>query len=243
MIKNSKILFLFGIFLILTSNICADFSNKDFQNANESYKNGNFEESIKLYKKIIFDGYYSSELFYNLSNAYYRLGKIGQSLVYIEKAYKLTPRDSDIRYNRNILLIRTGDKDSLLYKCISFFSINEIFFINLSLYILFFINLFVWYYYKENWFYWFKFIIMNLLILFLILGFISYKEIFSRKYGVVITSYANIYSEPKENSTIGFTASNGKKLEILNKNDSWYEVGEKTKALKGWIKKEDVEVI
>jgi len=43
-----------------------------------------FDEAVKLYNQIIDNGYEGAELYYNLGNAYFRLGKLGYAILYYE---------------------------------------------------------------------------------------------------------------------------------------------------------------
>lgn len=70
-----------------------------FQKGNENYMKGEYQETINIFESIIAKGYEGKSLFYNLGNAYIRVGKIGTAILYYEKAKKLSPSDDDINYN------------------------------------------------------------------------------------------------------------------------------------------------
>lgn len=91
-----KILFLL---LIITNTIAAQSVDSLFVDANELYRNGEFEKAIEKYKKIETTEKISSELFYNLGNAYYKLNKVGPSIFYYEKALKINPLNEDVKNN------------------------------------------------------------------------------------------------------------------------------------------------
>lgn len=82
-----------------------------FQEANELYAEGNYDEAAELYKRILASGYHSASLYYNLGNAYYRSGKIPPSILNYERALLLAPGDEDIRSNLD--LARTQIKDRI----------------------------------------------------------------------------------------------------------------------------------
>ena len=90
--------FLF-LLLIITNTVFAQNTEELFKNANDLYKNDKLEASIKLYEQIEAQGLVSSELFYNLANAYYKLNKVGPSIYYYEKALKLNPLNEDAANN------------------------------------------------------------------------------------------------------------------------------------------------
>ncbi len=71
--------------------------------AEEAYQNGNFAKAIKEYEQLLADGYKSSDLHYNLGNAYYRARDLGRAVLHLEKAALLNPRDKDIRHNLKVV--------------------------------------------------------------------------------------------------------------------------------------------
>ena len=70
-----------------------------YNQGNEYYRKGDFENAVKSYKSLVDEGIKNPYLFYNLGNAYYRLGKRGMALLYYKRAYYLLPSDTDIRNN------------------------------------------------------------------------------------------------------------------------------------------------
>ena len=70
-----------------------------FEQANTLYNEGKFTEAIKQYESIIDNDKHSSELYFNLANAHYKLNNIAPSIYYYEKAALLNPNDKDIENN------------------------------------------------------------------------------------------------------------------------------------------------
>jgi tetratricopeptide (TPR) repeat protein len=54
---------------------------------------------LESYLSIRDAGYESGELYYNIGNAYFKLGDLGRAIVNYERAVKLMPRDEDARAN------------------------------------------------------------------------------------------------------------------------------------------------
>ncbi len=52
-----------------------------------------------MYDSIEQSGMVSAKLYYNMGNAYFKVGKIGKSILYYSKAQKLAPGDKDIEHN------------------------------------------------------------------------------------------------------------------------------------------------
>jgi tetratricopeptide (TPR) repeat protein len=80
------------------------------QNGNLLYQQKQYDKAAESYEKVLSSGYESDVLYFNLGNAYYKLGKLGYAILNYEKAHKLNPRDEDIQYNLRIASARTVDK-------------------------------------------------------------------------------------------------------------------------------------
>lgn len=99
------------IFVLLVCNFAsAQSSDEMIKQAANAYKNEEYEKAVRIYKQILDKNIESPELYYNLGNSYYRLGKLGYAVLYFEKALKLDPDDEDTKYNLMISQARTIDK-------------------------------------------------------------------------------------------------------------------------------------
>ena len=88
------------LLFVLISNILVSQTPEDlFGKGNIAYKDGKFQEAIDFYERIESQGLVSSELFYNLGNAYYKLNKVGPSIFYYEKALQLNPNNEEVKNN------------------------------------------------------------------------------------------------------------------------------------------------
>jgi tetratricopeptide (TPR) repeat protein len=74
-------------------------AQEDFFEANRAYKNDQFQEAVDGYLKLIENGIENGHLYYNLGNAYYRLGDLGKAILFFERARLLLPRDDDLIFN------------------------------------------------------------------------------------------------------------------------------------------------
>ncbi len=87
------------IIIITLSNFTFAQNNELFTKGNALYNDGKYQEAIGSYERILDSGEHSSELYFNLANAYYKLNRIAPSIYYYEKAKQLSPRDEDIDNN------------------------------------------------------------------------------------------------------------------------------------------------
>lgn len=99
--------FSFVLMILMLMPLSANAITK--QNADDEYAKGNYQQAIKDYQEILKTGV-SSEIYYNLGNAYYRTDNITQALLAYERALQLSPGDNDIRYNLQYARSKTIDK-------------------------------------------------------------------------------------------------------------------------------------
>ena len=99
--------FSFVLMILMLMPLSANAITK--QNADDEYAKGNYQQAIKDYQEILKTGV-SSEIYYNLGNAYYRTDNITQALLAYERALQLSPGDKDIRFNLQYARSKTIDK-------------------------------------------------------------------------------------------------------------------------------------
>lgn len=98
-----------AVLVSLVGSAFAQSNDELFHQANQQYKQGNFEQSASLYNQILTQGYESATLYYNLGNAEYRLGNLGAAILNYERAHRLAPNDNDIQANLDFARSKTTD--------------------------------------------------------------------------------------------------------------------------------------
>lgn len=78
--------------------------------ADSAYNSKNYTEAADLYKTIIKEYGVSSDIYYNLGNTYFRMGKIAQSVLAYERALKIDPSNKDARINLDFVNTTLEDK-------------------------------------------------------------------------------------------------------------------------------------
>ena len=78
--------------------------------ANKLYLSGHYENAVSVYEKVTQERLASPILYYNLGNAYFKLGNMPMAILYYEKAQKLAPADADIAHNIRLANTRIVDK-------------------------------------------------------------------------------------------------------------------------------------
>lgn len=95
--------------LVLLLLSCFGFANTTYEEGNQSYKDGNFEQAIQKYQEVLEQGEFG-EVRYNLGNAFYKVGDIPNAILNYEKALKKQPNDPDIKHNLDIANLQVVDK-------------------------------------------------------------------------------------------------------------------------------------
>lgn len=100
----------FLLLLIPGLGRCGSTPDQLFQQGNEAYKSGQYQQAVEAYSAILQSGMECHELYYNLGNAYYRLDEYGQAILCYERALRLRPNSSDARQNLVLAQSRTEDE-------------------------------------------------------------------------------------------------------------------------------------
>jgi tetratricopeptide (TPR) repeat protein len=221
-----------------------------FVQAENAYKEGNFEEAIKNYEEILKAGRESGDIYFNLGNAYYRLGKYGKAVLEYERAKAFIPRDGDLSYNLKMALKQAGDppefkQDTLLQRAVSehinFYTRDEmVFIIVLSLLLAGVLHLLSMALH-------FPAGLRNLSIVFCLTVFLVFAAGFILKLQyedglAIMTDNASAKFEPTENSTIHYELLQGSKARLIKTEDNWAKI-ERMDGRLGWVPAEKLETI
>src|SRR6266478_8107276 len=75
----------------------------DFTKANQEYAQGHFKEAISGYEALVRAGQWSANLFYDLGNAYFRVGDFGRAILNYERALALDRHHPEADANLRIV--------------------------------------------------------------------------------------------------------------------------------------------
>ena len=239
-----KILILIFYVLMYSSVFCQDNVDKFF-NANEYYSDQEYLSSIELYEEILLNVEHE-DVYYNLGNAYYRAGDIGNSIWAYERALKLSPRDSDTIFNINYL--RTMVRDKIippndmyiisLYKTLMLkFKLSDlIIFVGLLsvfLSIKYIINSYSNVLKSFNSI--INYAIFTLIIALSWMALDKYWNVSDKYHGVIVTSAVDVRSSPlNRGENIVFRIHEGTKVEIQYTQSGWSEIV-LLDGKKGWV--------
>ena len=81
-----------------------------YARAARNYDGGEFAGAAIQYDSLLQMGYGSSEVYFNLGNAHFRSGSIGEAIWAYRSAAELSPRDLDIQANLNVARLVVRDR-------------------------------------------------------------------------------------------------------------------------------------
>lgn len=216
------------------------------QRAEESYRQGKFSAALGLYEEELKNRPNDPFLYYNIGNCYFKMGSKGLAAANYYRAFKLAPRDADIRHNLSLALAAGGERfvpagmPAALHKAFFSLSYNEI-------KGLFFLLLWLCCTLGSVWLVKRKFghaMILALLAFVLCGGWMWWRHTLETEpLAVVAAPSAEIRSGPGANFPASASAAQGHLLLVVDEKDSWFEVIVKSQGLKGWVEKSAVERI
>lgn len=223
--------------------------------AEEYYRNAQFDEAIKIYEQLINDGYEGTSLYFNLANSYYRIGKLGYGILNYERALKLSPSDEDVKHNLAFANLSTVDRIQPLP---SFFlfewweSLLASMTVNGWTYLayLFFITLiiFISFYFFAKTIFQQKLILfsgLGMLTVFLIILSLLIVKINREENvigGVVIEQSVTVKTSPDEKGTDAFVIHEGLKVNLEDRIDNWLKI-KLADGKVGWVENNEIEKI
>ncbi len=231
----------------------SDFLNYqyNFFLANRLYKEGQYKEAIGEYTKIINNGFESGNIYYNIGNSYFKLGKLGKAILNYERARRLIPRDGDLEANyryalslvkSNVASPRVNILLRLLYRFRDSFTIDELTIILFVLYILLIVTAGLWVFFRRKKTYFITascaLVLMFGVVLFCLIQRISLLK----REAVVVSEFADAKYEPFDKGTNYFVLYEGMKVIILRCEDNWCKV-RRSDGRSGWVKKKSLEKI
>lgn len=223
-----------------------------FYLANKLYEQGRYEEAVFEYKKIIEKGYQSGPLYYNLGNCYFKLGSLGKTILYYEKAKRLIPHDPESRFNYNYVQSLLEDKIELPRKnwftrgfleIVDFFSFSKwlgfIITIWLILIISIIINIFIPGFRKA-----FRYtgIGLSVFLIIFISCAITRHNIYSSPTAIILAKEVPVRYGPGEAEVEAFLLHEGTKVEIKKTQENWSQI-QLSDGKSGWLPKDAVEWI
>jgi len=251
-----RFLLLFS-FLTVVLAASAGSEEKDFKKANGLYEEGYYDSARVEYTKLEDAGFYSSELYQNLGNTYFKLDDIAHSIWYFERALKLSPGNEEIIHNLKLANRKVTDKKennnvdesvqlsdwvldtaggnasswgtwSIIWSCLTFCFLGAFLFLKKPLF-------------KRITFFSSMFGIV-LIGLSAWIAWLHDDRVNTISEAIIFEPSAELMTEPTVNSSVAFVLHEGTKVKLESETTDWYEVTFMEGRV-GWIKKEFVKEI
>ncbi|MBR5638773.1 MAG: tetratricopeptide repeat protein [Muribaculaceae bacterium] len=254
--RNRLIIFLTLVLMAVT----ALASGIDYiDQGNKAYDQKKYKKAIEMYERALRDGE-STQLRYNLGNAYYRLNDRAHAILNYEKALKLEPGNSDARFNLKFVNEKAKINETtgsnyfinLLSGLVSHISSNSWAIIAVLLFMLMLAGIACYRIASSvalQKIGFFGAIVLGFLtLLALASSYYMYHHTSKTIYAIVMTDKAPANKSPRQGEKEEFKLPSGTKVEIVdsldnkNSNDGiWYKI--ETSNKNGWMKKADLEII
>ena len=245
------------LFLIVCSGFSTSASSYSgiISEGNKAYSEGKYNAAIELYQQVVSKGFESSELYYNLGNAFFKSKNYASALLYLEKARKLDPSDDKIDFNIQVCNTKIMDKIEELpqpfYKrwIVQFrqwFSMDI--WATMSVVFLFLFFIFIAIYLMANTIrirkitFWAGLIFVCISIVAGINAYNQYSNIHLAREAIIFEPTVNVKSSPDAGSQDIFVIHEGTKVSITDKVGIWIEV-RIANGSDGWIQETAAEVI
>lgn len=248
---------LFYILLLLAFVHSVSFADIKslMEKGNEYYKNNHYQLAIDEYSKLVSDGYQGASLFYNLGNAYYRLGKVGYAILYYEKAIKLAPGDEDIKHNLQLAKLNLKDKVDALPPFFIFniwegllaaFSVTGWSYVVYIVFIILLLTLLSYFFSRtitqQRLSFFTGVFILFLFFLSIALLAVKMNKEYNIKSIIIVEPSVIVKSEPNNSSKDEFQIHEGLKARLEDKVDDWIKIRLEDGKI-GWISEKNARII
>ncbi|MCC7262968.1 MAG: tetratricopeptide repeat protein [Candidatus Latescibacteria bacterium] len=222
-----------------------------FNQGNEHYRQGEYPQARESYLAVVAAGIADPQVYYNLGNACFKAGRLGEAVLWYERARRLAPRDADLlanlRFAEGLRLDQTGPAGGVgqwLEEVYLFPTLDELSLV-FSLVFLAACGLGGWRLWQRTWGTWWR---LGLFAGALCLAVIAGIYLGARYYGqaqaqaVVIAAEVSARSAPDPAQTPVFVVHEGTRLALIRSEGEWLLV-RLPGGLSGWVPAGAVEAI
>ncbi len=82
-----------------------------YNGGNAFYREGDFEAARRSYLEAVATGIEDARLYYNLGNACFKLSRLGEAVLWYERARRLAPHDEDVEANLHFANLVKKDRE------------------------------------------------------------------------------------------------------------------------------------
>ncbi len=231
------------------------FCRTAWDEGNRAYIDGDYRKAVECYTSIIDRNRYSMKLYYNLADAYFKVGEMGRAILYYNKALKLAPSNDDVRYNLAIAEAQTKDKIAVVpefflnrwmrgirntMSCTAWSILSLAAFAAVLAFALMFLlsgRTAV----RKTGFYG-AIAALTIFIATTSFALAERRDMLQREQAIVMSSAISVKSSPDRSATDLFVLHEGTKVRIATEIDGWYEIVI-ADGKKGWTESRNIEQI
>ena len=243
------------LLMSVVASVTAQTSTERWEAGNKAYIEGNYDKAIEEYTAILDGGEYSMKLYYNLANAYFKMGATGKAILYYNKALRIAPSQEDVRHNLALAESQTKDRIAVIpeffinrwlrtvrnsMSCMAWSILSLVWFgVLLAFGVLFLLASQVR---------WRKLGFYGALCAFLLFvattsfAVSSRNDMLSHDEAIVMGTAISVKSSPDRSATDLFVLHEGTKVKVLTEVDEWVEVVI-ADGKKGWTERKNIEEI
>ncbi|MBX3059193.1 MAG: tetratricopeptide repeat protein [Anaerolineae bacterium] len=244
--KRIALITLFLAALIFVPGVWAD--GGEMAAANVLAANGRTAEAIRAYENLVSQGMDDANLYFNLGNAYYQNGELGQAILNYRRAEQLAPRDGDIQHNLALARAQAPDQfnqtpDTIvtifLADMADWLTLNETAVLTLLLWTVLWLALLVVRrlgHGRSRTL--LKYSLLPLALLFLLSAFALGSRLQTAnniKEAVIVAQVADVYAGPGEQYGSDFQLHGGAEVALYQTRGDWAQIGAPGTAMRGWV--------
>jgi len=224
-----------------------------FAQANRFYEQRAYDSAVFSYRQLVSQGLESAPLYFNLGNAYFRSGDLGQAVLCYLRAKRLDPSDPDIKANLEFAHqytsvqmegVRLNPISSLFESIVEPYHLSTLAWLSSGFFFLLFGFLIARYGFAFRGITIRTGIWLSVLLLLSasLLTTVKYDSDFLTQRGVIIAEECVVRTGPSEQADKELDASPGLIVEILTESGDFYNVLFENKR-RGWIRKDLLAVV
>jgi len=237
----------FFIFLLGVTN---SFSQDAFVEGNQKYREEHYKTALKSYETLIDSVNRSSEILYNLGNAYYKTKQIGKAIWAYESALKIDPKNEDAKFNLEFANLQTADKIEQPKPALTEWLKRLLFgpqinlWASISVACSFALSLMILLFFmtksrrRRNISLMGGMTFALLLIFSTVAAFFHKNSILQHTEGIIISEAVDVRLSPLEKANVTFELHEGAKVNLQDENEEWLQI--EVGGNSGWVLKEEV---
>ena len=228
-----------GLFPALTAQ-------ENFSQAESLYRAGQYAQALTAYEQDLKRYPNNPYLYYNIGNCYFKMGSKGLAIANYYRAFKLNPRQADIRHNLELALSSSGETlvptgiPPAVHRAFFAFSLTQLKGIVCLLGWLVCLLAGIWLLTRKGG----KFTLTaGIILVACACWFYMLRTWEKQPLAVVAAPIAELRSGPGTNFPASASIAQGHLVQVLDSKDHWQQVVVRSQGLKGWVESSTLEHI